>query len=159
VRSTHNVGSLLRSADGFGLEHVYLTGYTPYPEEEHDDRLPHVRSKLNRQIHKTALGAEKNLSWSHKDSLSDTVKELKKEGYKLVALEQTPNAQDLDDYKPRTKTALIVGNEVNGLDQEALKLADTHVQIPMLGKKESLNVSIAGSIALYRLRQLDKNKA
>jgi 23S rRNA (guanosine2251-2'-O)-methyltransferase len=69
VRSTHNVGSLLRSADGFGISHVYLTGYTPYPKKDNDERLPHIADKLQRQINKTALGADKNIAWSQSDEI------------------------------------------------------------------------------------------
>src|SRR5450432_2451686 len=91
VRSTHNVGSLLRTADGMGIDHVYFTGYTPYPAAADDERLPHIREKLTQQIHKTALGAEDSLSWSHRPEISDLLKSLKKDKFLIAALEQAPS--------------------------------------------------------------------
>jgi 23S rRNA (guanosine2251-2'-O)-methyltransferase len=151
VRSAHNVGSLLRTADGLGLKTVYLTGYTPYPELIGDTRLPHIKNKLGRQIHKTALGAEKNLTITQSTSILAVMGKLKSDGYSLVALEQTPQAKGLNQFKPTFKTALVVGNEVDGLESEVLKRADFHIQIPMRGSKESFNVSVAAAIALYQL--------
>jgi 23S rRNA (guanosine2251-2'-O)-methyltransferase len=157
VRSTHNVGSLLRSADGFGVSHVYLTGYTPYPKKDNDERLPHIADKLQRQINKTALGADQNIAWSQSDEIAQVIKDLKTKGFLIAALEQTKTAVDLGSFKPKGKIALIVGNEVDGIDTQALGQADTHLQIPMRGKKESFNVAIAGGIALYKFASLDKD--
>jgi 23S rRNA (guanosine2251-2'-O)-methyltransferase len=152
VRSTHNVGSILRSADGFGVSKVYLTGYTPYPEQENDERLPHLRTKLNQQIHKTALGAEKNVSWQYEYDIKIAIDNLKTSGFLITALEQSKNAEHLNNYRAKQDIALIVGNEVKGIEQEVLDLADICIEIPMQGKKESFNVAIAASIAMYHLR-------
>ncbi len=91
VRSTHNVGSLLRTADGLGITKVYLCGYTPYPEYPGDPRLLHQRSKATRQIAKTALGAEKSVAWEHCDDVNRLIERLRGDGYTVAALEQTPN--------------------------------------------------------------------
>jgi 23S rRNA (guanosine2251-2'-O)-methyltransferase len=153
VRSTHNVGAILRSADGFGIMHVYLTGYTPYPEEENnDERLPHLRAKINRQIHKTALGAEETVPWSYTHEIESLITRLKDSGYLIAALEQTNKATPLNEFFPTKNTALIVGNEVEGLDEPTLDLATVHLQIPMQGAKESFNVAAAAAIAMYQLK-------
>jgi 23S rRNA (guanosine2251-2'-O)-methyltransferase len=151
VRSTYNVGSILRSADGFNVSQVYLTGYTPYPKEVHDDRLPHVKDKVGRQIHKTALGAEDSVDWRHETDINKAINQLKAEGYLIAALEQSSCAKPLNQFTPKKSTALIVGNEVNGLSQEILQLADIHLEIPMQGVKESFNVAVAAGIAMYHL--------
>jgi 23S rRNA (guanosine2251-2'-O)-methyltransferase len=152
VRSAHNVGSLLRSADGFGVEKVYLTGYTPYPQLKYDDRLPHMRQKISKQIKKTALGAERSLNLIHEADIDRCLVELSAGGFMIVALEQTPRAKNLHEFKTTKDVALILGNEVSGLESDILKAVPDHIKIPMLGQKESLNVSIAGAIALYHLR-------
>jgi 23S rRNA (guanosine2251-2'-O)-methyltransferase len=157
VRSALNVGSLLRSSDGLGIEHIFLSGYTPYPVEIKDARLPHQTAKIEKQIRKTALGAEKYVSWTHQEDITQVLKGLKEDGYELVALEQTNLSIPLDKFKSAEKTALVVGSEVGGLDEEVLKLADRHVMIPMSGKKESYNVSVAAAIALYHLKMSPPN--
>lgn len=154
VRSAHNVGSLLRSADGLGVDMVYFTGYTPYPAMKNDSRLPHIAAKQERQIQKTALGAEKTVPSEHIDDLHVLIAKLKQQGYRIVALEQTKKAISLNKFKPSTKIALIVGSEVSGIDNSIIDICDTHVQIPMLGKKESFNVSVAAALALYHLTHM-----
>jgi 23S rRNA (guanosine2251-2'-O)-methyltransferase len=154
VRSAHNVGSLLRTADGLGIDKVYLTGYTPYPEAAADSRLPHMRQKQARQIHKTALGAENFIPWEHVPNIDDCLAALKSDGFEVAALEQTAVAINLDEYSPGGNLALVIGNEISGLDDSVLKESDYQVQIPMKGRKESLNVVIAAAIALYRLTNL-----
>jgi 23S rRNA (guanosine2251-2'-O)-methyltransferase len=151
VRSAHNVGSILRSADGFGISKVYFSGYTPYPKKEKDSRLPHIAEKMQRQISKTALGAEKSVDWEQIENIGEVINKLKKEGYEIAALEQTGNARDLSNFSPTKNIAVIVGNEVDGIDEETLEAADIHLQIPMQGKKESLNVAVAAAIAMYQL--------
>jgi 23S rRNA (guanosine2251-2'-O)-methyltransferase len=151
VRSTLNVGSMFRTAEGLGVEKIFLTGYTPYPESNNDSRLPHQRRKISLQIHKTALGAEQLVKWQHLEELDECAKELTKGGYELFALEQTPKAVHLAKFKTGTRVALVVGNELTGLDKKALKLTQNHVQIPMSGRKESFNVAVAAGIALYHL--------
>jgi tRNA G18 (ribose-2'-O)-methylase SpoU len=152
IRSTHNVGSILRTADGFGVAKVYLTGYTPYPTQPNDSRLPHLRDKLTMQIHKTALGAEVTMSTEHRETPDSLLQDLKDDGYELVALEQSPKSVFLPEFTPRGyKLALLLGEEVHGIEPHLLKLCDAIVEIPMRGHKESFNVSVATGISLYEL--------
>lgn len=152
LRSTHNVGSLLRTADGLGVQMVYLTGYTPYPVAVEDDRLPHLAQKLTKQIHKTALGAETTVVWKHCATIDEALAELRQAGYIIAALEQAPGSIALPAFSPPSKLALIVGREVEGLEPEVLKTVDQIVEIPMAGMKESFNVTIAAAMALYHCR-------
>ncbi len=152
VRSCHNVGSLLRTAEGLGIKKVFLTGYSPYPLATKDQRLPHLATKMNRQIQKTALGAESLISWEHKNDIISVITNLKNENYVVYALEQTDTATLLPKLIPSKKVAIIVGREVEGIETEVLELADQHIQIPMLGKKESFNVVQAAAMALYHCR-------
>ena len=151
VRSCHNVGSLLRSADGLGVTCVYLCGYTPYPLAKNDARLPHLAAKVDRQIIKTALGAEKSVDWQHFENLSEVLDKLKADSFQVVALEQDERAINLNNYKPAQKVALVVGPEVSGFNKKELDLVDKIIQIPMKGTKESFNVAVAAAIALYHL--------
>lgn len=152
IRSTYNVGSILRTADGFGIERIYFTGYSPYPTQKDDSRLPHLRQKLTDQIHKTALGAEATLPTEHHEDIVALLKQLKAGGYQIVALEQTPTSLNLAKFKPSSaRLALLLGEEVHGITADLLKLCDTFVEIPMRGHKESFNVSVAAGIALYQL--------
>jgi 23S rRNA (guanosine2251-2'-O)-methyltransferase len=152
LRSTHNVGSLLRTADGLGVQHVYLTGYTPYPLQVDDERLPHLAQKINRQIIKTALGAEQSVAWSHESDLPKLIDDLQAQGYEVAALEQAPGASKLPDYTASDKLALIVGREVEGIEPAIVAACDEILEIPMLGQKESFNVVQAAAMALYELR-------
>ena len=152
IRSTHNVGSLLRTADGLGMTHVYLTGYTPYPSHEHDQRLPHIANKLTRQIQKTSLGAEQRVAWSHHESFQDAVRSLRAEGYTVTAVEQAPQATKLHEFSPPERVALVLGSEVEGLSQSALQMCDAILEIPMFGTKESFNVAVAAGMAAYHCR-------
>jgi 23S rRNA (guanosine2251-2'-O)-methyltransferase len=152
MRSAHNVGSLLRTADGFGAR-VYLTGYTPYPAEPKDSRLPHLAAKLTRQIHKTALGTETDHDlWSHEQDVAELLQNLKDNGYEIIGLEQTEDSEKLPDYRPPRKVAILLGREVEGIEPELLKKCDDVVEIPMLGNKESFNVVEAATSALYHCR-------
>jgi 23S rRNA (guanosine2251-2'-O)-methyltransferase len=157
LRSTHNVGSLLRTAEGLGLDRVILSGYTPYPLMESDDRLPHLAHKINGQIAKTALGAETLIPWEHHDSVEPVILSLRTEGYMIYALEQTASATPLPKFIVPDKLVLIVGREVEGLESEILALCDGAVEIPMLGKKESFNVVQAAAMALYHCRYPSPN--
>lgn len=148
IRSTHNVGSIFRSAEGFGVKEIILTGYTPYPKTDDDSRLPHIADKLTSQIHKTALGAEKLVSFRHYETLNEWMADNK---LPIVALEQSAESQSLPDFNPPKKFALILGEEVNGINPDVLKRCDYIVEIPMFGKKESFNVSVACGVALYGL--------
>lgn len=149
IRSTHNVGSIFRTAEGFGVSRIILSGYTPYPIIPGDTRLPHIREKLTAQIHKTALGAESMVPFEYQPTLQ--LGTLQLASYRLVALEQSPNSTLLSDYKPPQKIALLLGEEVNGIAPELLSQCEDIVEIPMKGKKESFNVSVAAAIALYGL--------
>lgn len=151
IRSTHNVGSILRTADGFGVGKVFLTGYTPYPTQPGDTRLPHIANKLTQQIHKTALGAEASMPTEYVEDVRPVLEQLKAAGYELVALEQSPRSVMLHQFTPLGKVALLLGEEVHGIEPELLACCDTIIEIPMRGKKESFNVSVATGIALYQL--------
>ena len=151
IRSCYNVGSLMRSAEGLGASHLYLTGYTPYPQTKNDTRLPHISAKLTRQIHKTALGAEQTLSWSHHKQISCLIKRLRSEGFQIAALEQSPDSYSIIELKLGEDIALLVGNETKGLDSSLLEQVDICLEIPMQGQKESFNVTVAAAIALYHL--------
>ncbi len=156
VRSAMNVGSMLRTAEGLGVDKVYMTGYTPYPLAEDDERLPHHRQRTASQIHKTALGAEFFVSWQYIADVNECLSRLTDESYLVAALEQTPQAIELNKFKPGQKMALIVGNEVSGLERPILKRVDISIQIPMSGRKESFNVAISAGIAIYHLRYMVK---
>lgn len=151
LRSSHNVGSLLRTAEGLGVEAVYLTGYTPYPMSSEDDRLPHISRKVDAQIAKTALGAERLIKWQYRNDITDLAAVLKRQGYTIVGLEQTPDSTPLPDFSVPLKLAIIVGREVEGIEPEVLALCDLSIEIPMRGKKESFNVVQAAAIALYQV--------
>lgn len=149
IRSTHNVGAIFRTSEGFGVQKIILSGYTPYPAYAGDKRLPHIAEKLTTQIHKTALDAETIVPFEYQEVPDlDT---LRASGYILVGLEQAPNSIALPRYKPPQKIALLLGEEVNGIPTELQKECRDIIEIPMSGKKESFNVSVAAGIALYQL--------
>lgn len=153
IRSTHNVGSLLRTAEGLGAEQVIFTGYTPYPQlPQGDTRLPHISSKLTRDIHKTALGAEALQAWSHSADVVQTLHALRKRGYRIAGLEQSPAATNLPAYAPPNKIAILLGREVDGIAPELLRHCDDVLEIPMFGHKESFNVVQAAAMLLYHCR-------
>lgn len=157
IRSCHNVGSVLRTAEFFGVEKVCFVGVTPYPTLKlGDDRLPHIAQKLDKQIKKVSLGSEDNLELEHFDTLKDLIVKLKSEGLEVVGLEQDPKSVNLDDFKFNSKlefkgAALVLGEETQGLSSEELSLVDRVVEISRIGKKESLNVSVAFGVAISRL--------
>ena len=152
IRSCHNVGSLLRTAEGLGVSKVILSGYTPHPTHPNDRRLPHEALKLEKQIHKTALGAETMIRWDYHKAILPVISRLKKSGYLIAAIEQTEDSRDLSRYHPPEKIVLIVGREVEGIDPEVLAVCDQALEIPMFGKKESYNVVQAAAMALYHCR-------
>lgn len=149
IRSTHNVGSIFRTCEGFGVSKIILSGYSPYPKLKNDSRLPHLSEKLTAQIHKTALGAENMVKFEHQDTLD--LGSLKMEGYRIVGLEQNEQSIALSKYKAPAKIALILGEEVHGINDDLVEQCDDLLEIPMVGKKESFNVSVAAGIALYDL--------
>lgn len=152
LRSTHNVGSLLRTAEGLGITEVYLTGYTPYPLHDNDERLPHLGQKIDKQITKTALGAEHMIDWHHLPNVETCITNLQSKGYTVVALEQAPDAIALPAFQPSDKLAILVGREVEGVEPEVLALCNQIIEIPMFGRKESFNVVQAAAMALYHCR-------
>lgn len=150
IRSTHNVGSIFRTAEGFGVKEIILSGYTPYPAVPHDARLPHIADKITKQIHKTALGAEALVPFRHFETLEAF---LATNILPLVALEQAEGSVILRDAIPPRALVLVLGEEVQGIDPLLLARCDTALEIPMKGQKESFNVSVAAGIALYELTQ------
>ncbi|MFZ1812799.1 MAG: TrmH family RNA methyltransferase [Candidatus Saccharimonadales bacterium] len=152
IRSCHNVGSIFRTCEGFGVEQIILSGYTPYPQLVNDVRLPHIAQKITAQIHKTALGAETLVPFSQTNQVDWQA--LRDAGYRIVALEQSPTSILLPNYAPPDKIALLLGEEVDGVAANLLAECDDALEIPMFGRKESFNVSIAAGIALYHLRMM-----
>jgi tRNA G18 (ribose-2'-O)-methylase SpoU len=154
IRSTHNVGAFFRTCDGLGIDEIIFSGYTPYPTLDDDTRLPHFADKLTRQIHKTALGAETSVAFSRYETLEEALSSLN-ESTKIVALEQAKNSLAPSEVKTELisdqNVALVIGNEIHGVDEATLNSADYIMEIPMHGTKESLNVSVATGIALYEL--------
>ncbi|MBU0597340.1 TrmH family RNA methyltransferase [Patescibacteria group bacterium] len=137
IRSCHNVGAMFRTADAFGVDMIYLVGYTPAP--------PKV------QIDKVSLGAEKWVPFKQVKDLKILVKGLKKAGVQIIALEKSEESIDIAKCKFKKPVALIVGNEVDGIEGKILELCDSVVHVPMYGRKESLNVSVAAGIAMYMM--------
>ena len=146
IRSAQNVGAMFRTAEAAGISEIYITGYTPGPL----DRF----GKERKDVAKSALGAEKMLPWQEIKNLTTLIKNLKKNKFYIIAIEQSPKSVDYKRVKAKNKTAFIVGNEVTGLSPAILKKCDVVAEIKMLGKKESLNVSVALGIAIYRICDL-----
>jgi len=140
IRSCYNVGAIFRTADGVKIEKMFLTGYTPTPETNPE------------KIKKTALGAEKFVKWQKKKNLSELIKKLKKSKIKIVALETDKKAIPYFKFEPKFPLAILVGNEIRGIQKRTLKKADFILKIPMFGKKKSLNVAVAFSILAYYLK-------
>ena len=137
VRSMYNVGAFFRAADGVGLEKVCLCGITAHPPKK--------------AITKTALGAEEAVAWEHDWDAMQMAESMRRGGFEIAAIETSVKAVDLFEWQPRFPVCVLFGNEVEGLQPELLKIADTHVRIPMLGKKTSLNVATAAGVVLYEL--------
>lgn len=137
IRSAYNVGSFFRTADGAGVSKIVLSGYCPRPD--------------HKGVVKTALGAEKYVPWESISNPGPWIKKMKKAGYHIVALEQTKTSKNIFKWKPRWPMVLMVGNEVRGVSPALCKLADVTLEIPMRGKKESLNVASAMAVAVYEL--------
>ena len=139
IRSMHNVGSVFRTADAFLLRGIYLCGYTPQP--------PH------RDIHKTALGATETVEWKYAQTTVEAVQKLKEDGYQVYAIEQVQNSIPLHQFEVNQHgpVAVVFGNEVSGVEQEVIKLCDGCIEIPQLGMKHSLNISVAAGIVLWEL--------
>jgi 23S rRNA (guanosine2251-2'-O)-methyltransferase len=137
VRSAYNVGAFFRAADGAGIEKLHLCGITGHPPAN--------------AITKTALGAEDTVAWDHTWDATALVQDLRARGHEIAAIETTPQSIDIFDWTPRFPVCVLFGHEVDGLRPELASLADTHIRIPMLGVKHSLNVATAGGIVMYEL--------
>jgi len=137
VRSLYNVGSFFRTADAAGAAKLYLTGYTGHP--------PHAG------IAKTALGAERTMPWAHQAEALPLVESLREGGQQIAVIETSLHAADVYDWEPRFPVTVVFGNEVTGVPQPLCDAADLHVRIPTLGRKQSLNVAVAGGIVIYEL--------
>ena len=129
LRSLYNVGSIFRTADALGVEKIYLTGFTGTPKQS--------------KVAKTALGAEKEVPWEKKKTTSVVIRQLQEEGYEIIGVEKTTASLDYRQWRPGVKTALLFGNEERGLSPRIIKNCDKIVHLPMLGVKESLNVSVS----------------
>ena len=138
------MGSIFRTADAAGVSRVYLSGYTPTPT----DRF----GRVQKDIAKTALGAEQYIPWEHHASPARLVSKLKKEGWHIAAIEQNVRSVDYRKFKTKKPTLFILGNEVKGISNTILKTCDSILEIPMHGKKESLNVSVAAGVILFSVR-------
>lgn len=143
IRSVHNVGSIFRTSDALGVDKIYLSGFTPTPK----DRFGRNR----KDVSKVALGAEKTMPWEYLNDPKKIINTLKNNNFKIIGLEQSENSQDYKKVKPTNKILFIVGNEVDGIEKNILKLCDFVAEIPMKGDKESLNVSVAFGVALFRI--------
>jgi len=143
IRSAINVGAIFRTADAVGISKIYLTGYTPRPTDKF--------GRIQKDIAKSALGAETWIPWEYKKSLTPLINTLKKKGYKIIAIEQDKRAVDYRKIKLADKFAIIMGPEVLGLPKKILDKCDVIAEIPMHGKKESLNVSVACGVSLFRI--------
>ncbi len=143
IRSTHNVGSVFRTADTLGVTKIYISGYTPTPLDKFE--------RSRKDIAKVALGAEKTIPWEKIGDVITLVKKLKKDGYQVVGIEQAKNSVDYKKVKTTKPVLFIVGNEVDGMEKNILRLCDVVAEIPMRGEKESLNVSVAFGVALFRM--------
>jgi tRNA G18 (ribose-2'-O)-methylase SpoU len=143
IRSAQNVGSLFRTADAVGITKIFLSSITPAPI----DRFGRDRN----DIAKTALGAEKSIPWEIYEDINILLEKQKKEGFEIIAIEQSSKAVDYKSVESKERVVFILGNEVGGLSKGVLDLVDIIAEIPMAGEKESLNVSVAGGIALFRI--------
>lgn len=145
IRSLHNIGSVFRTSDAFLIEKIYLCGITATPP--------------NKEIHKTALGATDTVAWEYAKDVLEVITKLKAENTTVYAIEQVENAVFLDNFQPikETKYALVFGNEVYGVSQEAIKMSDGCIEIPQLGTKHSLNISVSAGIVVWDLFQKMKN--
>lgn len=139
IRSLHNIGSVFRTSDAFLIEKIYLCGITATPP--------------NKEIHKTALGATETVAWEHNKNVLEVIENLKQEKVLVYAIEQVENAIFLDSFAPieNKKYALVFGNEVYGVSQEAIQLCDGCIEIPQLGTKHSLNISVSAGIVVWDL--------
>lgn len=143
IRSTYNVGSVFRTSDAVGVRKIFLSGYSPTPVDKF--------KRPRKDIAKVALGAEKAVEWEYIKNPKPLMQKLKREGFQIVALEQSKKSVDYKKIKLKEKTLLILGTEVSGIEKNILSFCDVVAEIPMKGSKESLNVSVAFGVAVFRL--------
>ena len=143
IRSVYNVGSIFRTSDALGVDKIYLCGCTPTPT----DRFGRARKDLA----KVALGAEKDIAWEYVKVTKDIIKKLKKEKFQIIAVEQDKKSINFKKVVAKYPVAIVMGNEVGGIDKKTLGLCDLIAEIPMVGNKESLNVSVSFGIAGYEI--------
>jgi len=141
IRSAYNVGAMFRTADGAGIDKIFLVGYTPAPI----DRFGRVQSEIS----KTSLGASETIAWQAVVTAADVIPDLQAQGCVVVAVEQSDQSISIKDFKIPENVAYVMGSEVSGVDDVTLGLVDQVIDIPMLGVKESLNVSVAAGIIMY----------
>jgi 23S rRNA (guanosine2251-2'-O)-methyltransferase len=151
IRSAFNVGSIFRVCDGVGVTKLYLTGYTPFPQIDNDKRLNFEIEKTEKKIKKSGLEGFNNLPFKHAENIITLIKELKEKRFKIVGLEQHQNSVNIFDYKVTEKTAIIIGNEVSGVESQVLDNCDKIIEIPMYGKGKSLNVAVSLAVGLYTI--------
>jgi tRNA G18 (ribose-2'-O)-methylase SpoU len=149
IRSTHNIGAIFRTCEGFGVSKIIISGYSPYPNLPNDSRLPHIAEKLTQQIHKTALDAETMVPFEYQEK--PDLNSLREQGFRIVGLEQNNHSILLNNYIAPQKIVLLLGEEVKGITDDLIEQCDDIIEIPMVGQKESFNVSVATGIALYAL--------
>lgn len=153
IRSVQNVGSILRTAECLGVKEVVASGYTPNLLARTDGSnlplLPHVKERLQKELHRSALGAEEIVPFNYAADVMAKIDQLKASGYEIIGLEQDERSIILPEYRPPQKVALLLGEEVHGLTLELRDACDKLIEIPMFGQKESYNVSVACGIALY----------
>lgn len=152
LRGAGNVGSILRTADACGVELIYACGTTPYPPAVDDPRPAHVAASNHRAIAKTALGAESSVPVLHFTDTISAIREARELGFTISVIEQSEKSLNLYSYRPAAPLALVLGAEIGGATPAVLASADVILELPMLGRKESLNVSVAAAIAMYQLR-------
>lgn len=153
IRSTYNVGAITRTAECFEVTEIFSTGYTAFTEQENCVVMPHILNKMKSSIHKTALGTEFKLPIKHHQNIYELISGFKRDGFTVAALEQSDKSIPVNKYKLSNNLVLIVGEEVKGVSKDLIDLSDEVIEIPMLGSKESFNVSVATSIALYEFRR------
>ncbi len=146
IRSLYNVGSIFRTADGAGVEKIWLCGITGVP------------GTARLRIEKTALGAEKTVPWEYRESAASVLRKLKKKSYQIVLLEQTEKSVPYEEFQPEAPVCFVVGNEITGIGEEILPLCDVAIEIEMAGLKNSLNVTVAFGIIAYHFRNILKAK-
>lgn len=150
IRSAHNIGAIFRTCEGFGVSKIIISGYSPYPKLQiGETRLPHIADKLTQQIHKTALDAETMVPFEYQET--PDFNDLKNKGFRIVGLEQDTRSVMINEYRKPAKIALLLGEEVHGIENDFRNICDDLIEIPMFGQKESFNVSVAAGIALYAL--------